>query len=66
MNAITETQRLINLIILTAGSYDATGQTDKRLERDFARYVKLLQVETNTTEEGALQLVINSGEAVAA
>ncbi len=66
MNALTETQKLINLIILTAGSYNATGQKDRRLEKDFARYVKLLQVETNTTEEGALQLVINSGEAVAA
>ena len=63
-----ETEKLIDLLILTAGSWNATGQTDKKLENDFDRYLKLLQIETNTDYEGAMQILLNSqnGKGVAA
>ncbi|WP_432355282.1 hypothetical protein [Sporosarcina sp. A2] len=66
MKELTETEKLINLLIITTGSYKATGYQEKRLENDFVRYLKLLQIETNTTEEGAMQLLMNSQEVLAA
>lgn len=66
MNQPTETERLIDLLIITAFTYEKTAFADKRLERDFARYLKLLQIETNTNEEGALRILMNSQEVAAA
>ncbi|GKV70245.1 hypothetical protein NCCP2716_27430 [Sporosarcina sp. NCCP-2716] len=53
-------EQLIDLLILTAGSWNATGQTDQRLERQFDSYLTQLQKMTGTDREGAMQILLTS------
>lgn len=68
MNKPSNIERLIDLITITAFSPVFNKEDLVRRENDFTRYLKLLQIETQTDQEGAMQLVLHSqdGKGVAA
>lgn len=52
-------QHIINQLILIVGSWNATGQTDKRLEHQFDQKLTELEQATKTKREGALNILLN-------
>ncbi len=61
-----DTKILTDLLILTAGAWNATGRTDEKLKQEFYSYMTELQKATGATFEGAMQILLNSQKAVAA
>lgn len=58
-------QHIINQLILIAGSWNATGQTDKHLESQFDYWLGQLAKVAKTGREEALNLLVEhlGGEA---
>lgn len=52
-------QHILNQLILIVGSWNVTGQTDKRLERQFDQKLTELEQATKTEREGALNILLN-------
>lgn len=60
-------EHIINKLILTVGTWNATGQKDKRLESQFNALLGDLRMAARTTPEGAVQMLLESlGEKEAA
>ncbi|MCG3089159.1 hypothetical protein [Sporosarcina cyprini] len=51
-------EHIINQLILTAGAWNETGQSDKYLEKQFEGYLNALQRVAGTDQEGAMQLLL--------
>lgn len=53
---------IVNMLILTIGAWDTTGQNDEQLENEFEVWLRKLQEVLKTNREGAVKYLISAIE----